>query len=109
MADKDKLATLSLNFLTHRVGIGYPPRETSPRLTKITHVHAGHTVRLMKHLSPSFTMQCSTTCTYYVWGMSGEGTHSVPLPGEVPDCGDIKNVDTRQNMPPERLAQRWGR
>lgn len=56
LADKDKLATLSLDFLTYRVGTGYPHRETSPRLTKITHLCAGHTVGLMKGLSPSFTM-----------------------------------------------------
>lgn len=83
LADKDKLATLSLNFLTYRVGIGYPPRETSPRLTKITHLRTGHIVGLMKGLSPSFIMQYSPMCTYYVWGVSGERIHiqgdSVPL------------------------------
>lgn len=72
MVDKDKLATLSLNFLTYRVGIGHPPQETSPRLTKITHLRAGHIVGLMKGLSPSFILQCSPMCTYYMWGVSGE-------------------------------------
>lgn len=83
MADKDKLATLSLNFLTYRVGIGYPPQETSPRLTKITHLRTGHIVGLTMGLSPSFIMQYSPMCTYYVWGVSGEQIHiqgdSVPL------------------------------
>lgn len=68
MVDKDKLATLSYNFLTYRVGIGHPP-ETSPRLTKITHLRAGHIVGLMKGLPPSFILQCSPMCTYYMWGV----------------------------------------
>lgn len=37
----------------------------------------------MKGLSPSFIMQYSPMCTYYVWGVSGERIHiqgdSVPL------------------------------
>lgn len=62
----------------------------------------------MKGLSPSFILQCSPMCTYYMWGDEW-GVNTRPrglsplVPGEVPDCRrDTKNIDTRQNMPPER-------
>ena len=41
------------------------------------------------------------------WGVNTRPRGLSPLvPGEVPDCGDTKNIDTRQNMP-ER-EQLWG-
>lgn len=62
-----RLAALSLSLLTYKVGTARPPRGTLPRSTEIPHLRT-HIAGLRKGSFPSFIMQCSTTCTYYVEG-----------------------------------------